>query len=1279
MGVMNVRRLVLTVIASLGVSLGGLALGGSALALEVHAFSNSFAGPGAGNGQLENPQGIAVNDTTHNVYVVDQGNTRIEEFTSTGVYIGQFAPPGGFGDGEGFMPALNESQIAIDDSGNPLDPSAGDVYVTDIPEKVVYKFNETGGYEGKLTAGENGAPFGIRLTGVAVSPTGVVWVSQSGFGEAQTISFSDAQVNVFQSKIPAFAGGFPGLAVDSEGRRLYIYESNKGDVTSYLRGLPVSPEGERIGEVEEIEFTGDGSISGLAADASTNIVYLAFGDHVSAFDPKKLIAESLKETFGSADLTSTSGIAVDSSTHTVYVADTATDKVVVFAATVAPDVSTGEEPTNLEHEGSATLDGVVDPDGFPVTSCEFEYGTETSPYSNTAPCVTESGGAVGGGQGPVAVHAVVSGLTPLTLYHYRLVAGNANGSDPGLDRTFLAPTHPGVSDESVFDVSADSAALSGRVDPGGVDTTYRFEYGPSASYGESVSGDAGSGTGDVEVDARLQGLAPGVVYHYRLVAENPLETVAGEDHTFVTEGSVGKSELPDGRAWEMVSPPNKHGGLLLPVGLEQGALIQSAVGGGAISYVASAPTESEPAGSRSPEVIQDLSDRGPAGWTTKVIATPHGTEHVSLALGSDSEYQLFSPDLSLGLVQPRDATPLSEEATERTPYLRHDAECETNPGGCYQPLVTSANVAPGTKFGGEFKENGALAGIHIAGASPDLSHVLLQSNVAFQANVGLTPGGTPGLYEWVAGKLAFVGDMELGHEEHIVRNAVSEDGLRVIGTGTSEGLKGLLMRDMATDKTIKLDRSESGALGGENNPVFQTASSDGSKVFFTDAAQLTTDSTAASASGSTAAARDLYEFDVETGKLSDLSVDPHPGEHAGVQIVLGASEDGSYVYFAASGALTEHAVASDCDSSEPGATCNLYVRHDGTTKLVAVLSDEDERWGDLSAEGSLELAGMRVSPNGLWLAFMSNRSLTGYDNRDAVSGKPDEEMFLYEAGAGHVICASCSPTGSRPVGALLNVSVGEGKSVPRVNESELWNNVYVAATVPGWGTAGDQKAVHQSRYLSNDGRLFFNSDDALVPQDTDGTWDVYEYEPPEVGGCSPADATFSEASGGCVGLISSGGSSGESLFMDASENGDDVFFLTSAGLVSQDYDGEYDLYDAHVCSAASPCLPVAAVSPPPCTTGDSCKAAPSPQPEIFGAPSSETFSGTGNIAAGGSSPNARSTKSLTRAQKLAAALRTCRKKAKHKRLVCERQARKRYGGKTARSVVGKSVSSRTGR
>ena len=104
------------------------------------------------------------------------------------------------------------------------------------------------------------------------------------------------------------------------------------------------------------------------------------------------------------------------------------------------------------------------------------------------------------------------------------------------------------------------------------------------------------------------------------------------------------------------------------------------------------------------------------------------------------------------------------------------------------------------------------------------------------------------------------------------------------------------------------------------------------------------------------------------------------------------------------------------------------------------------------------------------------------------------------------------------------------------------------------------------------------------------------------------------SSEGCVGLISSGTSSSESVFYDASENGDDVFFDTTSQLVPEDYDKAFDLYDAHLCGGEGVPCRTTPVSSPPCEEGESCKAAPSPQPFIFGAPPSETFNGAGNVA-----------------------------------------------------------------
>ncbi len=73
------------------------------------------------------------------------------------------------------------------------------------------------------------------------------------------------------------------------------------------------------------------------------------------------------------------------------------------------------------------------------------------------------------------------------------------------------------------------------------------------------------------------------------------------------------------------------------------------------------------------------------------------------------------------------------------------------------------------------------------------------------------------------------------------------------------------------------------------------------------------------------------------------------------------------------------------------------------TQLVAVLSGADKPDWDYGAPNLKKLTA-RVSPDGEWLVFMSERELTGYDNRDAVTGEPDEEVYQFHRATNHVVC-----------------------------------------------------------------------------------------------------------------------------------------------------------------------------------------------------------------------------------------------------------------------------------
>jgi hypothetical protein len=804
----------------------------------------------------------------------------------------------------------------------------------------------------------------------------------------------------------------------------------------------------------------------------------------------------------------------------------------------------------------------------------------------------------------------------------------------------LASTPPVIEEESVIDVAGTSVTLQARINPEGSQTTYRFEYGPSEAYGSSTPvPDAlvGSGSSGVTVTVHIQGLSASSGYHFRVAASVPSrgETVDGVDGVFTTQALGGAFALPDGRQWELVSPPNKHGA---PIGVQGEGPIQASETGDAMTYYAYHPTELEPRGYVT--AIQLLSTRGAQGWSSNDIALPHSGA-TGLPIGQGTEYRFASADLSLGLMQPQGpVTQVAPEETERTPLIRHNSTCEAQPATCYTPLVNAANVPPGTKFD-PYPENVGAA-VVARDATPDLSHVILQTEV-----LGLTsiPGDDGGVYEWAEGKLQLVNIFPeseggkpspaserpgLGDGGSDFRHALSNDGSRVIWTDSL--FESLYVRDTARGETVRV---------GTGTDLYETASGDASHIFFIGRETEGVEKLEVC---------DLVEVGGrQTCNLTVLASEPRGMEVLGVAEV---SDDGSVAYFGSGTALAPGAV--------PGGF-NLYVARRsgaawGAPKLIGVLSsreEADKAWGleprELMARGS---------GDGRWFAFMSQDPLTGYDNRDAVSGQRDEEVYLYDAETERLMCASCNPTGARPTGAeyssLESSFVGGQPGWPP--------STWLAASVPAWNDFESSGAVYQPRYLSDSDRLFFDSHEALVPQDVNGNWDVYELEPVGVGGCALASATFVASKGACLALVSSGTSPEESAFMDASVSGNDVFFVADNQLAPEDFDTAFDVYDAHVCSTGSPCRARVAV-PPPCTTGDACKAAPTPQPSIFGAAASATFSGTGNVTS--TPPSKPTSRSLTRTQRLSRALRACRKKPKRARGKCERKARKRFGAKQA--------------
>ncbi len=759
---------------------------------------------------------------------------------------------------------------------------------------------------------------------------------------------------------------------------------------------------------------------------------------------------------------------------------------------------------------------------------------------------------------------VLAGLTTLCALVGGLVFSGASA---------LAAGPPIIEGESVANVASSSATLQAIINPGGEETTYRFEYGTSTSYGTSSpvpDGKVGSGAAGVAVSVHTQALSPDTGYHFRVVAVSGVETVDGPDRVFTTQALGTAFALPDGRQYELVSPPEKDGAEVRGIeGYGGGGIVQASENGEKITYITLSPPEADPLSN--PGVDQLFSERDSDGWSTRNISL-HYLDEAGIGVGTGAEYRGFSSDLSRGIVVPLGGSaPLSPEAPllgPQVPYLRDDLSVD------YTPLMTKAEVGaePGV-FGNRYLD-----------AAPDFSHVV------FEAAGALTPNaisGVENLYEWVDGELKLISVLPSGETAtEAFFWAVSSDGTHVIWTNNPAQGYTLYSSDVETGETVQVDLSQGGPDAGGPS-AYQVASSDGSRIFFNSTAELTSDARTCKHCAFQGASEggDLYEFDLSSHALVDLTVDSNGSDVTGADVlgVIGASEDGSYVYFVAEGALTVGAT-----SGEP----NLYVAHyDGaswTTRFIGTLAGgegEGNNWrSGLRPQGSFAHFA-RVSGNGRFAAFSSLADLTGYDNADANTGQADAEVYVYDADSGKLTCASCSATGARPV---------------------------APASIPGFTPMSNGYGVYQSRYLSDQGRLFFDTGEALVPQDVNGKQDVYEYEPDGVGSCTLA--------AGCVALISSGGGLESSAFVDASASGDDVFFITEAQLVSQDTDHGFDMYDAHVCSSGAPCFGVPPAGVPACSNADQCKPPPTPQPALFGAPASATFVGSGNPASGAVKP-----------------------------------------------------------
>jgi VCBS repeat-containing protein len=614
--------------------------------------------------------------------------------------------------------------------------------------------------------------------------------------------------------------------------------------------------------------------------------------------------------------------------------------------------------------------------------------------------------------------------------------------------------------------------------------------------------------------------------------------------------SAGATGPPDGRSYELVSNVDKGGqdamvllNSRLPLPSRDGRrLVWNTVAayGGAKANIGN----------------WYMAERGASGWRVASLTpppppgTPLSGEDVDAnvpniaGFGADLALPIFETTWSL---DPRDDDGVSQDV-----YVRR-------PDGSFEWVSGP--------------DDGDATPIHAfyGGASNDGSHVV------FQTAEQLLPGDTHStgheVYESTGGRTRLVGVLPDGSVDACgaslgettptvlngpswaVRGTVSDDGSRIIfetpdvrpheDSDPACSARTEIYQRVDGTSTIHVSASHRSSPdpSGPWDKMYMAASKDGTKILFATVEQLTDDDTDSGL--------DLYLYDGATGGLTRVTSGSSGHASSGFTRLTAMSGDGRRVYFIATGQL-----APGASATKP----NLYVWDGGTTRYVAsgtdfAIADQDS-WAPRQGSADSQLIAT-TTPNGDRLLFVGSKDL---------SGTGVWRLYEYDLHTGQTVCVSCPADGSEPVGGNTPVAV-----------PHAFSNRLPAPTA-----------------LTTDGRVFFDTADALVPEDTNHARDAYEYED------------------GHIYLISTGKDPYDVYIAGASVSGDDVFFSTYQRLTWQDHDDAGDLYDARVGGGIPEPQPV----PSRACDGEGCHgAAATPASSQPSAWATEQSFGAGNATA----------------------------------------------------------------
>jgi hypothetical protein len=973
----------------------------------------------------------------------------------------------------------------------------------------------------------------------------------------------------------------------------------------------------------------------------------------------------------------------------------------VFAgsALAGPPETPSTEPASEVTSEAAKLHGVLDPAGAgSAGTFQFLYRQSSSKCEGEGEGKATASEAMSGAQGQ-AVEAEVTGLLPGSPYTFCLQALNEAGeASTGAPVTFttatVAPSIVGepqtpseVSSLETTNETASSADLDAKVIPGG-QAKYRLEYG-TTSYSHVIEGSiaaTGTPTTPVAISRQATGLeGPNTTYHWRLVIKNTAGKAESVDHTFVYDTLAGESNncpdeparqarsslnLPDCRAYEMVSPPEKNGGLISrPFG---GLGLESAISDDG-SRVLSSSLQCLPG---SPSCI---GQRGSEGGTYEFARTPSGgwTTHTldpaAGALDGAEAYTTWAADPNLG-------TSLFS-ALAPTPALQEDLWTRQADG-------TLVNVGP-LEEEGRFtvKRHPYQQYLDEWLATADLSHVVYET-IKEGGAWGFDPSVKQALYEYANTSkpqphpfplmVGVTGGYEDGENRSLVSicstqlppetntnakwdGTLSQTGRTVFfgaegrDTGSSCESQSSAVAPAANQLWARVD----GEVGPEEaGPGLPEAHS-----------VLISAATGKEGSGCTTptceAAASSQKNAVEGGDARDARFE-------------GATADGSAVVFASAQQLTDNADQDEGENlyesvcAEP---CPTPAEEQEPNARHRELFDVSEAQGGGTVAGGPRVLGIEaLSADGSHVYFVAEGVLTpgeeNHNHEHAENAEPnlyvyerdpahpkghvafiatfsstsklkDKGMNWGEAGREH---ANVTPDGrflvftshraltpddtrgdgpeqvyeyDAQTGTLTRLSIGQDG----YNDNGLEGQLGEFLSGPSAGDAHIVPAsamvnaftvpARQDPTMSDDGSfVFFESPVALAPGALNDVVDGFEH-----GGTSTElyAQNFYEYHDGHVYLLASVTTEtglGRSKLLGSDVSGSNVFFGTFESLVSEDVDANLDFYDAHVCSGAAPCSPPKSV--PTSCEGEGCQAAPS-TPPVFGPPSSANLTGSGNL------------------------------------------------------------------